>query len=91
MSTETQITTCGEHYQTWKDKALFAKDIYEARKSVERAFFWMELRSAFIFLHTIESTKGNDKETKEKLIRAKVNLSKKLSEYVKVMLEEMRW
>ncbi len=87
MSIQTQIDTCSEHYNMWKDKALFSNDLYEARKAMDRAFFWMELRSAFIFLHTIESTRGSDKGTKEKLIQAKVNLSRKLSDYMKETLK----
>ena len=74
----------------WKDKASFTNDIHEAKKALERAFFWMELRSAFIFLLSVEKTNGNDSKTKEKLIQAKINLSKKLSEYAKEMLNEIR-
>lgn len=90
MSIETQIATCTEHYQMWKDKALFTNDIYEAKKAVERAFFWMELRSAFLFLLAVEKTKGNDSETRNKLIRAKINLSKKLTEHLREMINEIR-
>ena len=90
MSIETQIATCSEHYQMWKDRALFTNDIYEAKKAVERAFFWMELRSAFLFLLTVEKTKGNDSEVKSKLIRAKINLSKKLTEHLREMINEIR-
>ncbi len=89
MTLETQIGTCTEHYNMWKDKALFTNDIYQAKKAVERAFFWMELRSAFLFLLSIEKTKGNDSETKEKLIKAKLNLSRKLTEYIKERLQEI--
>ena len=89
MSTETQIETCTEHYQMWKDKALFTNDIYEARKAVERAFFWMELRSAFMFLHMIEKTNGSDSEVKQKLIQAKLNLSRKLTEYMKELTKSL--
>lgn len=88
MTVDTQIATCTEHYQMWKDKALFTNDIYFAKKAIERAFFWMELRSAFMFLYMIEQTK-NDSETKQKLIKAKLNLSKKLSEYLRERLKEI--
>ncbi|MBI1978863.1 MAG: hypothetical protein HYS62_02240 [Candidatus Aenigmarchaeota archaeon] len=88
MPIETQITTCSEHYQMWKDKALLTSDIYESKKALERAFFWMELRSAFIFLRAVEQTR-TDSETKEKLIKAKLNLSKKLSEYLKERIKEI--
>jgi len=89
MSVSNQIDTCNEHYDMWKNKALFSSDIYQARKAMERAFFWIELRSAFIFLHVVEQTNGNDKETKEKLIKAKINLSKKLTEYLNERLKEI--
>ncbi|MBI2542585.1 MAG: hypothetical protein HYW24_00135 [Candidatus Aenigmarchaeota archaeon] len=89
MTIVTQIDTCGKNYQMWKDRALFTNDISQARKALERAFFWLELKSAFVFLHTIEQTKGNDPETKQKLIRAKINLSKKLNEYSKEILREI--
>ena len=87
MSTETQVTVCDEGYQRWKEKALFTNDIYEARKAIEKAFFWMELRSAFIFLHIIEKT-AKDSGTRDKLLSAKINLSKKLTEYTKKLLNE---
>ncbi|MBI2547144.1 MAG: hypothetical protein HYW23_01720 [Candidatus Aenigmarchaeota archaeon] len=87
MSTVTQVSTCTEQYKMWKDKALFSNDVYAARKALERAFFWMELRSAFIFLHTVEMAKGDDKETKRKLLQAKLNLSRKLTEHLKDTLK----
>ena len=88
MTIETQIVTCGEHYQMWKDKALFTNDLYEAKRALERAFFWMELRSAFIFLHSIEKTR-TDSETKQKLIQAKLNLSRKLTEHLKELTKSL--
>jgi hypothetical protein len=88
MSVETQVATCTENYNMWKTKALSTSDVYQARKAVERAFFWMELRSAFLFLMTIEKT-ASSKEVKDKLIRAKLNLSKKLSDYLKEIIREM--
>ncbi len=90
MSIESQISLCSENYQKWKNQALFTNDIYGARKAIERAFFWLELQSAFIVLHSIEQTKGNDKEVKFKLIQAKANLSKRLAEYAKGILDEIK-
>ncbi|MBU5537620.1 MAG: hypothetical protein QW818_02935 [Candidatus Aenigmatarchaeota archaeon] len=89
MSLETQIAICTEHYNMWKDKALFTNDICQARKALERAFFWLELRSALLFLLVVEKTKGNNQETKRKLIEAKINLSKKLTDYLKEMINEL--
>lgn len=91
MSIESQIELCSSHYQKWKDQALLSKDIYEARKCLKRAFFWLELQTAFIVLYTLERTKGNDREVKKKLIQAKANLSKRLAEYVKEILDEIKF
>jgi len=91
MSIETQIALCSQHYQKWKNQALFTSDIYDARKAIERAFFWLELQSAFIVLHAAEQAKGNDKEMKLKLIQAKTNLSKKLADYAKQILDEINF
>ncbi len=91
MSIEAQIALCSQHYQKWKNQALFTADIYDARKAIERAFFWLELQSAFIVLHAVEQAKGNDKEMKLKLIQAKTNLSKRLAEYAKEILDEIKF
>ncbi|MBI2084434.1 MAG: hypothetical protein HYT70_02380 [Candidatus Aenigmarchaeota archaeon] len=88
MSTETQIATCTEHYKSWREKALGLNDIQGVKKATERAFFWLELRSALMFLKMIEQTNA-DGETKKKLIIAKSNLSRKLSDYMKKILDEM--
>ncbi len=89
MTIETQLATCNDGIQRWKEKALLSNDVNEVKKAMERAFFWMELRSAFIFLHTIEQSMEN-KETREKIIRAKINLSRKLSEHAKELLSQIK-
>jgi hypothetical protein len=89
MPIESQIEMCTEHYQKWKDQALGTRDSIEARKAMERAFFWLELQTAFIALHSVEQVKGQDREVKRKLIVAKANLSKKLADYAKKILDEI--
>jgi hypothetical protein len=89
MNLKQQIDICSEHYQKWKSTALNSLDRDEAKKAMERAFFWLELQSAFITLHAIELTVGNDKEKKEKILVAKTKLSKKLVEYAKEILNEL--
>ena len=83
MAIQTQIALCSEHYQRWKDIALTKSD----SKAMERAFFWLELQTAFIALHALEQSR-NDVKTKRKLIIAKTNLSKKLAEYAQKTLKE---
>ena len=91
MPIEDQITTCSHHYQKWKNQALITNDIYEAKKAFNRAFFWLELQTAFLTLHAVEQTRGSDREVKKKLIQAKTNLSKKLAEYAKEILNEIKF
>ncbi|TAL48429.1 hypothetical protein EPN87_00600, partial [archaeon] len=69
MTIETQISTCNNNYQRWKQVALGGD-----AKAMERAFFWLELQTAFVVLHSIEQTR-KDKESKQKIIAAKASLS----------------
>ncbi|MEM5802119.1 MAG: hypothetical protein QXQ18_01900 [Candidatus Aenigmatarchaeota archaeon] len=85
MAIENQLAMCNEYYKKWKEIALKTLD----RKALERAFFWLELQSAFIALHALEQLK-NDKESRIKIIKAKSILSKKLADYAKEMLNEIR-
>lgn len=84
MPIQNQIALCSEHYTRWKDIALTRGDI----KAMERAFFWLELQTAFVALHAVEQTR-NDVKTKRKLIIAKTNLSKKLADYANETLKEL--
>jgi hypothetical protein len=61
----------------------------EAKKAMERAFFWLELQSAFITLRAVELTAGNDEEKREKILTAKAKLSRRLIEYAKEILNEL--
>jgi len=87
MSIQNQIALCSEHYRRWKDTAL-TSDGDSARKAMERAFFWLELQTAFIALHALEQSRS-DVKTKRKLIIAKTNLSKRLAEYANETLREI--
>ena len=89
MSLETQIELCSENYQKWKNLALNATDLIKSRKYLEKAFFWLELQSAFIVLWSVEKSNSKDKDATRKLIIAKTNLSKKLADYANQTLNEM--
>lgn len=89
MTLQTQLSMCSEHYQKWKNLALATVDPKEANRCLERAFFWLELQTAFITLSAIEQTKGDDPEVKKQLIVAKSNLSKKLADYAGEILDEI--
>lgn len=90
MSIESQLALCSQHYQKWKNIALTATDIDESKKAMNRAFFWLELRTAFMGLHAVEQMKGQDNTVKEKLIVAKANLSRKLADYAQEILNEIK-
>ena len=85
MDIRDQIAICLENYNRWKQKALASG----SRKAFEKAFFWLEVQTAFVMLHAIETTAPKDKETLEKLIQAKANLAKRLVEYAKETLQDL--
>lgn len=89
MSIGNQVELCSQHFNKWRDVALTTFDKALEKKAIERAFFWLELQAAFVVLWAIEQTKGKDPQTKMKLIAAKANLSKKLADYAKEILNEL--
>ncbi|HKZ45087.1 MAG TPA: hypothetical protein VJ343_00080 [archaeon] len=88
MTLKDQINLCSEHYDKWKNLALSAEGLDESRKCLEKAFFWLELQTAFITLFAIENT-FQDSKVEKKLMIAKANLSKKLAEYAKEIISEL--
>ena len=89
MSLETQIKLCSNHYRRWKSLALSSKTLEESRKCFERAFFWLELQTVFIALWSIEKLK-TDPESKLRIMSAKANLSKRLTDYAEQILNEFK-
>ena len=89
MSLEYQINLCSQNYQKWKSLALSANSLQESKKCLERAFFWLELQTAFITLWSIEKAEGKKPEVKDRIFIAKANLTKKLAEYVDQTLKEL--
>ena len=85
-----QLEMCSYHYQKWKSSALSAETVEEAKNCFEKAFFWLEMQTAYIVLWNIEKAKGNSPEMKEKIIDAKLNMSKKLADYAKKILDEIQ-
>ena len=88
LSIQDQIAICNENYLRWKNEAL-ASSGRKAKKAMEKAFFWLEVQTAFTILHAIEKTSPKDEETVKQLIKAKVKLSKRLSEYAEEILKEL--
>lgn len=47
MSIENQVALCSQHYQKWKSHALVSRDMDEARKALNRAFFLARASDSF--------------------------------------------
>ncbi|MFH8080742.1 MAG: hypothetical protein QXO84_02575 [Candidatus Aenigmatarchaeota archaeon] len=83
------IETCSQHYFTWKEEALLAKDPEKAKRYMEKAFFWIELQSNLLILWTIEKTMGNDPFVKKKIEEAQININKKIVDYASSILNDI--
>ena len=83
------VQTCSMHYNYWKERALNEPDPVERKKALEKAFFWLETQTSLIVLWTIENSQFNNGEVKEKVTKARINLSKKLIEYAESVLREL--
>jgi hypothetical protein len=90
MSFEDQLEICSFHYNKWKNAALAANDKEQVRRNLERAFFWLELQTAFIALDSVEKVQGKDPKVKNKILIAKTNLSKKLANYANEVMDDLK-
>ncbi len=86
MEKAEKLRICLSNYEKWKKLAMQARSLEDAKKFMKRAFFWIELQSAFSFLENVERI--NDESVRKKIILAKSNLIKKLSDYAKQLLDE---
>jgi len=89
MTLDSQLELCAEHYKKWKAAALESKDPQEIRKALDKAFFWIELHSAFIALNAVEQLNSKNPYAKNKILIAKTTLSKKLADYASEILNEI--
>lgn len=83
-----ELQICSENYKRWKEIALSSNNIDEIKKALKRAFFWLELHSAFLFLNSIEKVKNKDEKLNLKLIKAKAKICEKLTNYAEELLKE---
>jgi hypothetical protein len=90
MNLQEKLELCSSYYKKWKEKALFSQNLEESKSAMQKAFFWIELHSAFLALEAMEQ-KSSDSENLKKLILARANLARKLVEYSEKILEEMKW
>ena len=89
MDFQEKLQLCWQNYKKWKAMALEEEDKEKSARFMQKAFFWLELQCAYTFLWAVEQTK-KDAETKRKLLAAKVNLNKKLTDYARKILDELK-
>ena len=82
-----KLQICSENYKRWKKIALSSGNLEEVKKAMRRAFFWLEMHSAFLALDAAENKKM-DKESLFMLLRAKAKICKKLADYAEEILKE---
>jgi hypothetical protein len=87
MDLKQQLEICYRNYKKWKELAFSLSGV-ESQKAMERAFFWLEMHSAFFAIGTLEKTKKMSKEDVFKLIQLKSKLIERLSEYAKTLIED---
>lgn len=85
-----ELEFCTEKYKKWKEIALNSVSLEEAKKAAEKAFFWLELYSAYLAVLTMENFGKNDLKSKNKIFLARIKICKKLNEYSKQMIEELK-
>jgi hypothetical protein len=90
MNLQEKLELCSSYYKKWKEKALSSQNLEQGIKAMQRAFFWLEMHSAFLTLELMEH-RASSEESLRKLILAKANLAKKLIEYSEDILEEIEW
>jgi hypothetical protein len=83
MDIREQLEICYRNYKKWKEKALFSSD-KDAKEAIERAFFWLEMHSAFFAVGVLEKSE-NSKEGLQKILAMKMKLLEKLCEYAKTL------
>jgi len=90
QSISRQLDLCSNQYRRWKLLALDARELPEVKKCLGKALFWMELQSAFLALWSVEQVRGREPGVRDKLIVARANLSKRLADYAKQTLDEIK-
>jgi len=88
MNLKEQLEICYRNYKKWKELAFSLSGI-ESQKAMERAFFWLEIHSAFFAVGTLEKTRKMSKDDKARLIQLKAKLIERLAEYAKTLIDDL--
>ena len=87
MNLKEQLEICYRNYKKWKELAFSLNGI-ESQKAMERAFFWLEMHSAFFAVGTLEKTRNLSKGDIAKIIQLKSKLIERLAEYAKTLIDD---
>jgi len=87
MNLREQLEICYKNYKKWKELA-FSLDGIESQRAMERAFFWLEMHSAFFAVGTLEKTRNLSKGDIAKIIQLKSKLIERLAEYAKTLIDD---
>ena len=82
-----QLEICYKNYKKWKELAFSLNGI-ESQKAIERAFFWLEMHSAFFAVGTLEKTRKMNKDEVVRLIEIKSKLIERFVEYAKTLIDD---
>ncbi|MGC8812628.1 MAG: hypothetical protein ACP5O8_03545 [Candidatus Aenigmatarchaeota archaeon] len=85
-----ELEFCTEKYKKWKTIALTSEDLEEAKKAAQKAFFWLELYSAYLAVLTMEKFGKKDLKSRNKIFLARIKICKKLNEYSRQMLNDLK-
>jgi len=86
MDLKRQLEICYKNYKKWKELAFSLSGI-ESQKAMERAFFWLEMHSAFFAVGALEKTR-KDRNDITRLIQLKSKLIERLVEYARTLIED---
>jgi len=87
MNLKQQLEICYRNYKKWKELAFSLNGI-ESQKAMERAFFWLEIHSAFFAVGALEKIRNLSKDDVIKLIQLKSKLIERLAEYAKTLIDD---
>lgn len=85
-----ELEFCTEKYKKWRAIALTSENLEEAKRAAEKAFFWLELYSAYLAVFAMEKFGKKDIKSKNKIFLARIKICKKLNEYSRQMLNELK-
>jgi len=83
------LQLCSENYKKWKEIALTANSVEEAKEAAKKAFFWLEMHCAVFALQVAEANALSD-EAKIKVLKARMRICQKMANYASQLLRKLK-